>query len=225
MSQRKPEMLEDAHLVILSQRLGNFGNLRTLAYRGLALEHHQVESAINNHPSNIQTAAYEVMSTWSKNQEDRDEALNKLKTALEECDLGSLVSALEESEGCTMPSSSPAVGLLDSDIQRLSQRFSDAGLLRQFAYGGLKMKSHDIESSISNHPSDIQAAAHDVLRKWQLTQENQVKAQRNLLDALEVSSLRSFADELKEWKMKSNSSLPLSEERKSFTLMLYFNTI
>ena len=174
--------------------------------------HHQVEKAINNHPSDIETAACQIISTWSKNQEDRAEALTKLKTALQECELGSLVSALEESEGQTLPNLSSAGELLDSDIQRLSQRFTDVGLLRQLAYGGLKMKSHDIESAISNHPNDIQSAAHNVLRKWQFTQVNREEALRNLLAALEENSLKSLAEELKQMMRTSNPLI--TEERK-----------
>ena len=87
------------------------------------------------------------------------------------------------------------------------------------------MESHEIQAAISNHPSDIKAAAHDVLRKWQLAQGSREEALRSLLTALEESNLKSFAEELKKWKMKSNSSLPLSEERKSVILMLYFHTI
>ena len=211
-SQEKPERLEDTHVVALSQRLENFGNLRTLAYRGLELAHYEIEPAINNHPNDIETAAYQIISTWSKNQEDRTQALTKLKTALHECELGSLVSVLEESEGHTMPNSSLAGGLLDPVIQRLSQCFTDAGLLRQFAYGALKMKSHDIESAISNHPNDIQSAAHDVLRKWQFTQADREEALRNLFAALEESNLKSLAEELKQW-MRTSKPL-ITEERK-----------
>ena len=113
-----------------------------------------------------------------------------------------------------MHSTSPPRSLMGSDIQQLSQRFTNAGLLRQFAYRGLKMESQDIESSISNHTSDIQAAAHDVLRKWQLTQDNQEEAMHNLLTALKQSNLKSFAEELKQWMMKHNSLAPMTEERK-----------
>ena len=208
------ERLEDTHIVILSQSLGNFGNLRTLAYGGLTLEHPQVESAIENHPNDIQTAAHKIISTWSQDQENRAEALTKLKTALQKCDMGSLVSVLEESEHTTLPSSFPTVRLLDSDIQQLSQWFTDQGLLRQFAYGGLKMKPHEIESAINNHPGDIQAAAHAVLRNWQLAQGNQHKALGNLLAALEESNLKSFEEKLKKMKMKSTFSTPMTDERK-----------
>ena len=209
-----PRRLEDKHIFSLSQNLGNAGNLRTLTYRGLTLEHAQVESAINNHPNDIQAAAYEVLSTWSKDQQDRAEAYIKLNSALQEYDLGFFANALEDSDGKTKRSTSPSRSLMDSDIQQLSQRFTNAGLLRQFAYRGLKMESQDIESSISNHPSDIQAAAHDVLRKWQLTQGNREEAMHNLITALEQSNLKNMAEELKQWMMKHNSLAPMTEERK-----------
>ena len=213
LTEENPTRLEDKHLFSLSQNLGNAGNLRTLAYRGLTLEHSEVESAVNNHPNDIQSAAFEVFSTWSKDQQDRTEAHIKLKSALRECDLGFLANILEESDDKTMHSTFPLRSLMDSDIQQLSQRFTDAGLLRQFAYGGLKMKSHDIESSISNHPSDIQAAAHDVLRKWQLTQGDREEALKNLFIALEECNMMSLAEDLKQ--LKSNSSVLMSKERKS----------
>ena len=213
-TEETPRRLEDKHLFNLSQNLGNAGNLRTLAYRGLTLEHSQVEPAINNHPNDIQAAALEIVSTWSKDKQDRAESHIKLNSALQECDLGFLANVLEDSDGKTIDSTSLSRYLMDSDIQQLSQRFTDAGLLRQFSYGGLKMKSHNIESSINNHPSDIQTAAHDVLRKWQLTQGNQEEAMHNLLTALEQSNLKSFAEELKQWMMKHNSLAPMTEERK-----------
>ena len=215
-SRKNTRRLEDKHLFSLSQNLGNTGNLRTLAYRGLALEHSQVESAINNHPNDIQAAAYEILSTWSKDQEDKAEAHIKLNSALQECDLGILTNVLEDSDVKIMLNISPTRSLMDSDIQQLSQWFTDAGLLRQFAYGGLKMKSHNIESSINNYPSDIQAAAHDVLRKWQLTQGNREEALRYLFVALEESNMKSLAEDLKQ--LKSNSPVLMSEERKSLNL-------
>ena len=209
--------LEDTHLVKLSQRLTDVGILENLAYRGLTLEHNKIESAIKNHPREIQEAAYKIMSTWVSAQENRFQAYINLKTALQECGLAFLMQVLEESqeesEVSATASSSPLRSLLDSDVQRLSKRFTDQGLLKQLAYRGLKMESHDIQAAISNHPSDIQAAAHDVLRKWQLAQGNREEALRSLLTALEESNLKRFAEELKEWKMKSNSTLPLSEER------------
>ena len=210
----KPRRLEDEHLFNLSQKLGSVGNLEKLAYRGLTLEHHQVESALKNHPSDIQTAAYEILSAWSKDYENRVQAYSNLKAALQECDLVFLTCLLEESEGNITPSASPLAGLLDSHIQRLSERFTDVGILKQLAYRGFKMESHDIQSAISNNPSDIQSAAHDVLRKWQLTQGNREEAMDNLLTALEQSNLKSFAEELKQWMMKHNSLAPMTEERK-----------
>ena len=213
--------LEDTNLVKLSQRLTDVAILETLAYRGLTLEHHEIESAIKNHPGKIQEAAYKIMSTWVSAQEDRVQAYINLKTALQECGLAFLMQVLEESQVNTTASSCPLRSLLDSDVQRLSERFTDVGVLKQLGYRGLKMESHEIQSAISNHPSDIQAAAHDVLRKWQLAQGNREKALRSLLTALEESNLKSFAEELKKWKMKSNSSLSLSEERKSFILLLF----
>ena len=215
-SDEKPRRLEHTHLVKLSQRLTDVGNLEKLAYRGLSLGHHEVQSAFENHPSEIQEAAYQILSTWSKGQEDREEAYNNLKAALEECNLVFLTSELEESAVKIKPSPPPSGLLLDSDVQWLSERFTEEGVLKKLAYRGLKMESHDIQSAIKNHPNDIQSAAHDVLRKWQITQSNREEALRNLLAALEKSNMKSFAEELKQRKMKSSTSLLLSEDRKSF---------
>ena len=216
-SRENSRRLEDTHLVSLSQKLGNLGHLRSLACRGLTLEYSEIEPAINNHSNDIQTAAYEILSTWSKDQQDRVEAHIKLNSALRGCDLGFLANVLEESDGKTMHSTSPRL-LMDSDIQRLSQRFTDAGLLRQFAYRGLKMESHDIESAISNRPSDIQAAAHDILRKWQLTQGNREEAFRYLFVALVESNMKSLAEDLKQ--LKYNSLVLMSEERKCLNVLV-----
>ena len=50
-SDEKSRRLEDTHLVMLSQRLTDVGDIEKLAYRGLSLQHHEVQPAFENNPS------------------------------------------------------------------------------------------------------------------------------------------------------------------------------
>ena len=71
-------VLTDEHLVQLPQRLTNFGNLRSLAYRGLKLEHEEheeIEQPITNQPNDVQSAAHDILQTWVKQQETREKGL------------------------------------------------------------------------------------------------------------------------------------------------------
>ena len=127
---------------------------------------------------------------------------------------------LEESEVKTRPSAPPSGLLLDSDIQWLSERFTEKGQLKQLAHRGLKMETHYIQLGINNHPNDFQSAVHDVLRKWQFTQVNREEALHNLLAALEESNFESFAEEMKKLKTRSSTSFLLSEDRKYFSCFI-----
>ena len=88
--------LSDVHVLQLSQRLTNPGDLKTLAYQGLKLESHEIESAISNKPNDIQSAAHEILKIWQKQQSNEKKAYSKLVAALTECKMHMLVSQLKQ---------------------------------------------------------------------------------------------------------------------------------
>ena len=88
--------LSDVHVLQLSQRLTNQIDLRTLGYRGLKVEPHEIELAINNKPNDIQSAAYEILKIWQKQQSNEKEAYSNLVAALTECQMHMLVSQLKQ---------------------------------------------------------------------------------------------------------------------------------
>ena len=57
----------------------------------LKLPEHKIESAVTNNPRSIQSAAYDVLSLWVKQQNNRKEAYSNLKVALGGSELGDLV--------------------------------------------------------------------------------------------------------------------------------------
>ena len=91
--QHSNESLKDVHIYQLSTKITNMGDLRTLAYRGLKLKHEDIESAINNHPNDIQSAAHKVLRTWCL-QQPKQEALGSLHEALRECEMKGLSAEL-----------------------------------------------------------------------------------------------------------------------------------
>ena len=90
------QTLSDVHILQLSQRLTNVDEVRTLAYRGLKLESHEIEAPINNKPNDIQSAAHEILRTWLKRQTDGEEAYNNMVSALTECKMHQLLSQLQQ---------------------------------------------------------------------------------------------------------------------------------
>ena len=87
-------VLTDEHLVRLSQRLTNYGNLRSLAYRGLKLEYEEIEMSITNKPNDVQSAAYDILQTWAKQQETKEKAFSDVYAALKESQLQMLAEEL-----------------------------------------------------------------------------------------------------------------------------------
>ena len=65
----------------LSQKITNASDLRKLA-NDLRIEQSIVDSELNNHPTNINEAAYRVLSKWFKSQENSDCARKTLCDAL-----------------------------------------------------------------------------------------------------------------------------------------------
>ena len=89
----KTQMLTDVHLVQLSSSIINVGELRTLAYKGLLMDHTEIEQSIANKPHDIKSAAHDVLLTWFRRQKSRQEAYIKLQEALYKC---KMVMPIEE---------------------------------------------------------------------------------------------------------------------------------
>ena len=83
--------LTDALIVELSDRISSKEKLRTFGMKILKLPEHKIESAVTNNPRSIQSAAYDVLSLWVKQQTNRKEAYSNLKVALGGSELGDLV--------------------------------------------------------------------------------------------------------------------------------------
>ena len=102
--------LKDEHLVKLSQRIPSEGELLELGVKGLKLEDYVIKAALYN-KRDIQPAVYEVLSSWLKRYENREEAFGLLETALKECNMKSLA---DELLGWTANSSVSSPTLLES---------------------------------------------------------------------------------------------------------------
>ena len=86
--------LKDEHLVSLSQRITSEKELLELGVKGLKLEDYIIQTALFNHNRDIQSAVYDVLSSWVKQCESREEALGHLQTALKRCSMKLLADEL-----------------------------------------------------------------------------------------------------------------------------------
>ena len=86
--------LTDALIVELSDRISNKDKLRTFGINVLKIPEHTIESAVTNNPRSIQSAAYDVLSLWGKQQNNRQEAFSSLQAALGGSGLDDLADSL-----------------------------------------------------------------------------------------------------------------------------------
>ena len=70
-------ILEDAHLLELAQKITDEKELQHLGLKILKIRANTVDSALTN-KRDIQDAAHEVLKTWYKNQESKQEAYRNL---------------------------------------------------------------------------------------------------------------------------------------------------
>ena len=189
-------VLTDEHLVRLSQRLTNYGNLRSLAYRGLKLEHEEIETSITNNPNDVQSAAHYILQTWVKQQETREKAFSGIYLALKESQLQMLADELLQWEENRGRETNQGGVLNELGIKKLAQNIRSAGELRTLAYRGLKLDSSHIESAISGKADDCQAAVSEILLNWLKEQKNCQEAFSNLKTALQECGMQKLADEL-----------------------------
>ena len=110
MAEAMGHVLKDEHLVKLSQRISSERELLELGVNGLKLKDYVIKTALYN-KRDIQSAVYEVLSSWLKRYENREEAFGLLETALKECDMKSLA---DELLGWTVNSGASSQTMLES---------------------------------------------------------------------------------------------------------------
>ena len=193
-----PRTLQDEDILNVGQKVTDYGTLRELAYRGLKLKSHHIESAITNKQNDIHSAANDLLHIWFKSQNDEEEAFRNLHTALEECQLIRLANELVKGTRKGVQEKPLTEILQDGHVQQLSEKITDFGDLRTLGYRGLKLEAEHIESAITNHPNDIQSAAHKVLTTWFQKQTTE-EALGSLCKALQESELKGLSSQLRKW--------------------------
>ena len=98
MANEEAGILTNSRLLLLSRKLTNFRDLNNLAYNGLRLEDHQIESVITNKKDDVQSAAHEILRRWLVAQSNRREAYTNLQAALERCQMHMLATELKYSD-------------------------------------------------------------------------------------------------------------------------------
>ena len=191
-------ILTDEHLLRLSQRLTNYGNLRCLAYTGLKVKHHQIESAITNNPNDVQSAACGILQIWMKQYESREEAFNHLYLALTASQLNMLAQELMEWGEEKIITTEPKQILTKFCLTKLSQSFSSIGEVRTLAYRGLRLDPSVIELTISDEAEGYQVIAEKILLIW-LKKQTDSEAFVKLQDALKECDMLPLARKLKQW--------------------------
>ena len=205
--------LEDEHVLNISRKVTDVGILRKLAYRGLKLEDHEIESSITNKQNDIQSAMHELLKIWCRKQNNGEEAFSNLHAALQECRLIMLADELVRYTGKRHQEQHTNEVLEDVHIHQLSTKITNKGDLRMLAYRGLKLYPEDIESAINNHSIDIQSAAHKILRTW-LQKQTKKTALGALHTALQECGMKGLSDELTKGVEGSFGPLQLSQESK-----------
>ena len=87
--------LEDSHILDLSKRITGEEELLTLGIKGLELPDFKIKSALYDNKQ-IQSAAYEVLSSWRQQYENSQEAFQNLIAALVKVEMNQLAAQLQE---------------------------------------------------------------------------------------------------------------------------------
>ena len=72
--------------------------LRHLGIIGLGLKKEVVDTALYNHRTNIEDAAYNVVTTWSLQWRHRSEAFTNLIASLRKCQMNQLANELQQTK-------------------------------------------------------------------------------------------------------------------------------
>ena len=90
--------LTDEHIVNLSQRITCQAELVNLGVKVLKLPKFVIDTAVYN-KKEIQDAAYEVLGTWLKKQNNREEAFSLLQTELQASEMNLLAAEMRQWAG------------------------------------------------------------------------------------------------------------------------------
>ena len=91
--------LTDANVVQLSERIADKNELLRLGEVVLKLPDHRIRSALTNNPRSIQSAAYDVLSIWVRQQTNRKTAYSELQNSLINNEMSYLAKELTEQVG------------------------------------------------------------------------------------------------------------------------------
>ena len=92
-------MLNDSDLLKLSERITNRDELMKLGVNDLKLPDCKIKSALYDHRDSINSAAYEVLSSWQLQHENRNDAHNILLSSLTQHNMMYLIGAIQEAGG------------------------------------------------------------------------------------------------------------------------------
>ena len=95
--------LDDETILSIARKITDLGMLQKLAYKGLKLEHHQIESTITNNKNNIHAISHELLKIWFIKQAGRKQAFDNLHEALKKCKLQMLVDELIKETDKSIP--------------------------------------------------------------------------------------------------------------------------
>ena len=88
--------------------------------------------------------------------------------------------------------------LEDEHVLELSKRIANETDLNEFGVKVLQMPQYDIDAALTNHPREIQMAAHDILKKWVIALDKREIAYNTLIKNLQQSDLRNWTNKLKD---------------------------
>ena len=88
------DSLQDEHILDLSKRITSAEELMDFGIKGLGLPDFKIKTAMYDHSDSIQAATHELLSTWLKQQTDRQEAYKNLQAGLKRAQMNQLVANL-----------------------------------------------------------------------------------------------------------------------------------
>ena len=87
----------------------------------------------------------------------------------------------------------------DQFLKTLGRRISDTNTMKDVCLA-MGMKSHQIESHLTNHPKNINEAAYEAFLKWWRANTDRNKPERELLTTLKTVCILCTTISLKNYK-------------------------
>ena len=79
------------------------------------------------------------------------------------------------------------------------KRITSKDELRNVSIKGLKINEYEVQTALTNHPTDIGSATSDILRNWRASQISDRKAYVNLQAAFLECQMNQLAGQLRQW--------------------------